>query len=157
MDDFRICSDLCEENGFGKQAQLMRAIAKGGCKAYAVVERGFEYNDEIFVVEEGGAPRAVYLDKKQAVQAASQRNAEMFRKSNPMAFCYDLDQITDLTPEELSARISKILGTDFEWPDAGFDIEERIFPESATDEQMLAITKLFTLNFYYVVETKFAG
>jgi hypothetical protein len=164
VDDFRVCSDLCEEGGFIEQARLLRSLADGGCKGYVVVERGYEYNDEIFAIEErGGEPREVFLDREKAERAAAERNIKMFREWNILAFCYGPGEISNYTPAELSDRIGKILGTDFQFPgdedgDHAFDDYDRsLFPASATDEQMIEITKLFkNLDFFRVVETEIA-
>ena len=57
VDENLACSDLCEENGFTRQAELLRAISGNGGKAYVVIERGSEYNDEIYSPSTGGRPQ----------------------------------------------------------------------------------------------------
>ena len=77
-----------------------------------------------------------------------------------MIFCYGLDQITCHGAEELSTKISAILGYDYVFPDGrgsdDFSYGTPTIPSDATDEQARAIADLFALKFAYVVETEFA-
>ena len=57
---------------------------------------------------------------------------------------------------ELSERLSKILGKPFAAELDDFE-EPLSLPKKLTDAEIAAIADLFTLKFYYVVETKLAG
>ncbi len=158
MDELRISSDVCEEAGLADEATFLRSISNQTCKAYVVVERGFEYNDEIYDLNEEQSPRHVFLDKTSALREAETRNVEQIRQFNPLAFCYGLDEITSLQREELGRRVSEILGRDFQLPgeEESWDLDP-IFPPAATDEQMRAIAKLFDgLEFFQVIEADVA-
>src|SRR5262249_44167285 len=137
MDDFRACAELCEENGFPRQAALFRTLA-GGRKAYVVVERGtqsYSHDPNSLSLDERGEPRAIYLDREQADRVAGLWNARKFREHNVARFCYDiqdLDAITELDAEELAGRVGEILGREV-GPDEMLDRDgEGSFFASAT-------------------------
>jgi hypothetical protein len=156
------CSDLCEENGFHRPAELLRSISGRGRKVYVVVERGAEYNDEIYSPREKGEPRTIFLEREAAERAAADRDADWHRYNNILDFCYQLKQVTDLSAAELSARIGTILDREYRLPNEGYptyaSAEGPLIPDPPpTDEQMRAIAALFTLKFFYVEETEFAA
>jgi hypothetical protein len=161
VDEHLACSDLCEENGFTRQAELLRSIAGQGRKAYLVVERGAEYNDEIISPRQFGDPKTVFIDRETADKAAAELNAAWYRHNNILDYCYRLAEVTDLSASELSVKIAAILGRDYELPNNGFPTRARsegpLISGPSTDEQMHQIADLFTLKFYYVVETEFAS
>jgi hypothetical protein len=161
VDDYRACAELCEENGFPRQAALFRALGSGR-KAYVVVERGtqsYPHDPDQLSLDERGEPRAIYLDREQADRAAALWNARKFREHNVARFCYDvqdLDSITELDAEELAGRVGEILGREVD-PDELLDRDvESSFFASATDPQMMEIAGLFTMRFFDVVEVSFA-
>lgn len=157
MSEDLICSDFCEEKGFARSAELLRAVG-GGRTVYVVMERGAEYNDEIMAPYIGGDPRWAFLDRTEAEKAAADRNASWHRQNNILEFCYQLKDITPHPAAELARRISEILGRPFELPDEDdFDpTGEPLVEGPVTDEQMRKISELFTLKFFYVVETTFS-
>ncbi len=73
MDELRISSDICEEAGFAEEASFLQSISDRRCKAYVVVERGFEYNDEIYDLNEESSPRQVFLDKTTALAGGARK------------------------------------------------------------------------------------
>jgi hypothetical protein len=161
VDENLACSDLCEENGFTRQAELLRAISGNGGKAYVVIERGSEYNDEIYSPQLVGDPRTIFLDEAVAERVAARRNADWYRDNNILDYCYSLDQVTDLSAAELSSKIAAILGRDYQLPNSGESTwaraDDPLITGPVTDEQMQRVADLFTLKFYYVVETEFAS
>lgn len=157
-DELKVSSDVCEEAGLADEAKFIQAMADGQSKAYVVVERGFEYNDEIYGLNDEVSPQQVFLDKTSALRAAEQRNANHLRDFNPMAFCYGLEEITSLSPAALEQKIQEILGiAGFHMP--GEDDEhawelEGVFPDNTTDEQLREIFRLFDkLRFFDVIES----
>ncbi len=159
MSEDLVCSDFCEEQGFARSAELLRAVG-GGRTVYVVMERGAEYNDEIMEPSLGGDPQWAFLDKAEAEEAAAGRNANWYRENNILDYCYKLKDVTPHSAAELARRISEILGRPYDLPDGG----EPTFAHSngplvdgpVTEEQMRKIAELFTLKFFYVVETTFS-
>ena len=154
MDDFQIGSDICEEAGLTDEARFLQSVSNQTAKVFVVVERGFEYNDEIYELEEDAAPRHVFLDKESARREAEFRNVDQLRTVNPLAFCYELAEVCSLDAEQLQERIANILGSDYQLPgEDGFWELDPIFPPSASDDQLREIFKLFDrLDFFEVIE-----
>ncbi|MGI9472945.1 MAG: hypothetical protein ACR2NZ_15500 [Rubripirellula sp.] len=155
MDELRISSDICEEAGFPKEAKFLKQVADESGKAFVVVERGFEYNDEIYDLNDAASPRRVFLNKTAALREAEARNVQKLREFNPLAFCYAIEEISSHDAAELSGRISEILGTTFRLPseDDAWELEP-IFPHTASDEQLAEIFRLFDrLAFFQVIES----
>jgi hypothetical protein len=160
MSDDLVCSDLCEEGGFPRQAELLRALAGERSTVYLVMERGAEYNDEIMNPQREGDPKSVFLDRHEAEQAALARNASWHRTNSILDYCYKLSDVTAHSEKELNRRISEILGRPYELPGEGHPtlgyFEESLVSGPVTDEQMKKISELFTLKFFYVVESHFS-
>jgi hypothetical protein len=156
-----VCSDLCEEHGFLRQAEVLRSLAAGQGTAYVVMERGAEYNDEIMDPWLAGEPRTVFLDRGEAERVAAARNANWLCENHILDFCYRLQDVTEHSAEELSRRISNILGRPFLLENDGHPTFARadgpLITGPATDQQKLRIAELFTLKFFYVAETRFAA
>jgi hypothetical protein len=87
VDDFQVCSDLCEENGFPRQAGMLRSLAEGGGRAYLVVERGYGYNDEHDYIDPSpGEPRNIFFDREEAEREANALNAQWLREVSIASF-----------------------------------------------------------------------
>lgn len=154
MDDFAACAELCEEYGFARQATLLRAVARGGLRVFAVCERlRGKYG---FLTDEGGAPVALFLDREDAERDARRRYMLAYRTLNLYEYCIrDLACLTDRTPAELEREVSAILGIEYKLPDPETH-EGPLFPADATDEQIGAVSRHFNVNFFYVAELEFA-
>jgi hypothetical protein len=159
MDDFLVGSDLCEENRFLGQARLLRAMAGEGGKVYFLAERGAEYNDCFDEVpDEDGEFQNLFLDLEAAHRAADLGNARKFREINLWDFGYETADLTSLDEQFVNNRVGEIIGTPFALRGDG-EFRSRIeFPETATDDQMVAIAALFDkLRFFHVIEAEFFG
>jgi hypothetical protein len=158
MDQDLVVSDLCEEEGFPRQAVLLRAVAGGARKAYVVAERGFEYNDEHEYVSRGdGTPKTLFFDRMEAEQAACLWNGWRLREIDLAGFGRDTGDFTSLPQRELERRVSAVLGIEFQLFPGGM-VEPTPFPASATDGQMAEVARLFDrLPFFHVIEVHFAG
>ena len=158
MDDFLSGADLCEEYRFLGQARLLRAMAGDGGRLYFLAERGAEYNDWCdYVPDTDGTFRTVFLDRDSAQRAADLGNARKFREIDIAEFG-GVDDMSSLDGPALLERIGLILGRPF-----ALNLDRRYseaftFPETATDDQMVAIAALFDkLRFFHVIEAEFGG
>lgn len=160
MSDDLVCSDFCEERGFARPAELLRAVGGGQRTVYVVMERGAEYNDEIMSPNLAGNPKWVFLDRAEAERAAAERDASWHRGNNILDYCYQLKDVSPYPVGELGRRISEILGRTYELPDDGDPTygytDGPLVTGPVTDEQMRKIAELFTLKFFYVLETTFS-
>ncbi len=160
MSEDLVCSDFCEERGFARPAELLRALGGDRRTVYVVMERGAEYNDEIMSPNFAGDPRWIFLDRAEAERAAAERDARWHRENNILDYCYGLKDVTPYPAVELARRISDILGRAYDLSDGGeptfAHAEGPLVEGPVTDEQMRKIAELFTLKFFYVVETTFS-
>lgn len=154
MNDFAACAELCEEYGFDRQAALLRAVARGELRVFAVCER--LSRDGYLPDDEGGVPAALFRDREEAEREARRRDVLAFRTRSLYEYCDgEIPYISDRTPEELEREVSVILGTDYKLPDPDSHTGP-LFPADATDEQMHALSRLFNIHFFYVAELEFA-
>ena len=158
MDEDLVVSDFCEEEGFPRQAALLRAVAGVAGKAYVVAERGFEYNDEHNYVSDGdGAPKTLFFDRAEAEQAARLMNGRSLREIDLGEFGLDTDNFTSLPQRELERRVGEVLGIEYQLFPGGI-VAPTPFPASATEGQMAEVARLFDrLPFFHVIEVEFAG
>ena len=160
MSEDMVCSDFCEERGFARPAELLRAFGGGRRTVYVVMERGAEYNDEIMSPNHGGDPKWAFLDRAEAERDAAERDAGWHREYNILDYCYRLKDVTPHPAGELALRISGILGRTYDLPGGGDPTyagsDGPLVEGPVTDEQMRKIADLFTLKFFYVVETTFS-
>lgn len=158
MDDFVAGADLCEEHRLFDQARLLRAMAGPGGKLYLVAERGAEYNDNWYEVVPGdGEFRTVFTDAAEAGRAAELANVRKLREVNLRDF-NGRGAMSSLEFVELRERLHQILGG----PCALYDYENHegpyVLPTTLTDEQMIAIARLFDkMQFFHVIEAEFGG
>jgi len=120
-------------------------------KAYVVIERGYEYNDEIYhqpeTDDDCGKPEHVYFDQKKALDVAQKLNSKFFSGLRLCEYCYGIDEILVDEDEETCQKLSEIIGK----PLTKDELEEFEVPENLTEKQLEEISKLFNLEFYSVV------
>jgi hypothetical protein len=153
MDDFAACAEVCDEYGFARQAALLRAAARGGLRVFAVCER---LRDDGLLVDEGGVPVALFLDREDAEHDARRRDLLAFRTLNLYEYCGGyINFRSNRMRAELEREVSAILGTDYKLPDPDTH-KGPFFPADATDEQIRAVSRLLDVHFFYVAELEFA-
>jgi len=128
-------------------------------KAYVILQRGFEYNDEIYSNHESGSgfPKTVFFTKQAALQESRKLNIAEFKTLNLTDYCYELEDICDDVDqlEELVKQLKQKYG---ECPDPKSMWERkpdewRLHPD-VTDEEAKLYSDLINLEFFEVVETE---
>lgn len=156
MDDYLVCSDFCEENGFPRQAEMLRALSGASGKLYVVAERGMESDDDGFdrLVDGDGSPRRVYINREEAERTAAVLTGHRLSKEPLRSRGDRPDHFTSLALEELDRGVSLALGIDFRlFPENQRDPTP--FPESMTDEQFAEIARHFDrLEIFHVIEVE---
>jgi hypothetical protein len=152
MDDFAACAELCGDYGFTRQAALLRAVARGGLRVFAVCERLL---DGDVLADEGGVPVALFLDREDAERDARRRDLLAFRTLNLYEYCGGyINFRSNRLRAEFEREVSAILGPDYKLPDPNTH-KGPLFPADATDEQIRAVSRLFNDHFFYVAELEF--
>jgi hypothetical protein len=123
-------------------------------KAYVVLKKGFEYDDNIYCEIEGGNPSLIAFDKKGAEQKVYELNIKEYKQVNINNFSYQLDDLLNVDVEvyenfnksliEKYGEINKIAIWD--------RTDNRLHP-MANDEESKNYSEMVNLDFYEVVET----
>ncbi|HEU5118127.1 MAG TPA: hypothetical protein VFT74_16015 [Isosphaeraceae bacterium] len=158
MSEYERCAELCEDRGFTRQAALLREVGAGRGRAYAVEMSQWtkemshwDVAEEQEAYPESERTQPVFLDREAAEQFALELSAQALR-TFALAFPMDPEYFTNLSRDELCERVGEILGRPYHLPEEG----EPLIPEPVTDEQLLRIVPLLTLEFYLVVEVDIA-
>ena len=124
---------------------------------YVVLQKGFEYNDEIYSSSEsgGGNPHKIFFTKEGAKEEVEKLNIEEFKQTNITEYTYDIEDIWDDPNELLQFCISlndkygKIESKN-RW-DSGDNYR---LHKKATDEESKKYIKMVNLTFYEMVDVE---
>ena len=158
MNEFEAGGELCDEYRLLDQARLLRTMAGPGGTVYLVAERGVEYNDHCYETSRfDGEFQNLFTDRDEAQRAADLGNARKLREINLRDYG-NADDMSSLDMDPLNSRVGQILGQPFS-VHGHYPFEDPVvFPESATDDQMIAIARLFDkMQFFHVIEAEFGG
>lgn len=111
---------------------------------YVVLERGYEYNDEIETDvsnygESFGIPLKIFVDEKKALKLKHELEKKKFEGLDLGMYCYSLEDILKIKEEEFLAYF-------------GLTESNLELPETLTEEQMNYIRDNVNLDFYDVVK-----
>ena len=128
-------------------------------KVYVILQRGFEYDDEIYSNHESGSgfPQTVFFTKPGALEQTRKLNIEEFKTTNISDYCYEIEDICD-DVEKLKELVKQFKQKYGECPPSKSVWERkpdewRLHPD-VTDEEAKQYVKLINLEFYEVVETE---
>ena len=124
-------------------------------KVYIVMEKSFEYNDEIYYTPEsgGGNPENVFTDKEKAEQFARQKNVEFMKAHNPSEFSYEpsLEFLNKNISQQDALTKLKAVGVDFY--NEEYLSMEKPWDKDWTPEQVEVIVEVFSrFSMFYIVE-----
>jgi hypothetical protein len=124
-------------------------------KAYVILQKGFEYNDEVYTEGEGGNPQIVCFSKEDAKIKVDQLNFNEYKKRSLTEYTYDLEDVLKVDVEEyenfnesLVEKYGPIVTTN-RWDDT-----ENVLHPKASAEESKKYCDMTTLSFYDVVETE---
>jgi hypothetical protein len=124
-------------------------------KAYVILKKGFEYDDNIYNESEGGNPQIVCFSKEDAKIKVDQLNFEEYKIRSLTEYTYDLEDVLSVDVEDyekfnesLVEKYGPIVTTN-RWDDT-----ENILHPKASVEESKKYCDMTTLSFYDVVETE---
>lgn len=124
-------------------------------KAYVILQKGFEYNDEVYTEGEGGNPQIVCFSKEDAKIKVDQLNFDEYKKRSLTEYTYDLEDVLKVDVEDyekfnesLVEKYGPIVATN-RW----YDTENILHPKASAEESK-KYCDMTTLSFYDVVETE---
>lgn len=123
-------------------------------KAYVILRKGFEYNDEINNPVEGGHPHLIVFSKEEAKKAIDELNSKEFKQSSLNDYSYDVMDILDVDIEQYE-NFNKSLVEKYgpislsnKWETS----ENRLHP-MANEEEVKEYCSMVSFSFFEIVET----
>ena len=123
-------------------------------KAYVILKKGFEYDDNIYNEVDGGRPSLVVFDKEDADQKVYELNIQEYKEVNITDYGYGLDEVLKVD-EDVYYDFNKSLVEKYgEIKKQGrWDRTESRLHPMANDDESKNYAKMIDLDFYKVVET----
>jgi hypothetical protein len=151
LSDHDDCAELCEERGFDRAANLIRATGRGEGRVFVVWPTAFAARLP------NGRSRPTFHEDRSAAQAAATREnvagLRTVRTSGPF-FDQSHRGLTDLSIPDFLQQARRVLGPTYWFPRGG---NMPLFPTSATDAQLRALLPLLKFRFYEVIEVPLAA
>ena len=69
-------------------------------KAYVILRKGFEYDDNIYSESEGGSPSLIVFSKEDANRKVNELNAKEFKQCSISEYSYDMEDILTVEIDE---------------------------------------------------------
>jgi hypothetical protein len=122
-------------------------------RAYILMERGFEYDDNYYNPTEGGNPKKIYFSKKDAEIDKKIFDLERFTSEGPLNYIYDTDdaikdsdKMTELTNRLLEKYGAPVFKSSWQ------RLEEYQLHPNANEEEKEEYIKLMRFSFYEIKE-----
>lgn len=124
-------------------------------KAYVILQKGFEYNDEVYTEGEGGNPQIVCFSKEDAKIKVDELNFKEYKKTSLTDYTYDIEDILRVDVEEYEKFNESLVEKYGPITKANrWDDTENILHPMASVEESKKYCDMTTLSFYDVVETE---
>lgn len=123
-------------------------------KAYVILKKGFEYDDNIYSESEGGSPSLIVFSKEDAQLKVNELNAKEFKECSLHEYSYDLEDSLTVEISEYE-EFNESLNTKYGRPESKNkwdSFENRLHP-MANEEETDKYMKMVSLSFYEAVET----
>jgi len=123
-------------------------------KAYVILKKGFEYDDNIYNEVDGGRPSLVVFDKEDADQKVYELNIQEYKQLNITDYGYGIDEVLKVD-EEVYFDFNKSLVEKYGeiTKQGSWDRTESRLHPMANDEESKKYAKMLEISFYEVVET----
>lgn len=122
-------------------------------KAYIVMKKGYEYDDNIYNETEGGTPKTVCFTKEDAIRKAKELNVKEYQVSSITEFSYEYEDCVNVewdVFESFNRTLVEKYGkieTKYSWDNT----ENRLHP-SANQDEINEYCRMVTVSFYEVLE-----
>ena len=123
-------------------------------KAYVILKKGFEYDDNIYNESEGGTPNLIVFSKEDAKKKVYELNAKEYQQSSMNEYSYDLEDSLSVDVSEYE-EFNDSLTTKYGKPELKNkweSSENRLHP-MANEEEIKKYMSMVKLSFYEAVET----
>lgn len=122
-------------------------------KAYIVMKKGYEYDDNIYNETEGGIPKTVCFSKDDAISKVKELNVKEYQTSSITDFSYEYEDCINVewdVFEKFNQSLVEKYGEvtkKYAWD----NYENRLHP-SANEDEVDEYCKMVTVSFYEVIE-----
>jgi hypothetical protein len=123
-------------------------------KAYVILRKGFEYDDNIYSESEGGSPSLIVFSKEDANRKVNELNAKEFKQCSISEYSYDMEDILTVEIDEYD-KFNESLNQKYGKPESKNrweSYENRLHPE-ANEEEAEKYIKMVSMSFYEAIET----
>ena len=125
-------------------------------KAYVILRKGFEYDDNIYHEYEGGggSPDIIVFSKEDAIRKVEEMNMECFKTENIANYSYEIEDVLNVDKEEYEEFNQKLVekyGV-IERKDRWTSYENVLHPMANKEEAQL-YDKMVNLTFFEFKET----
>ncbi len=123
-------------------------------KAYVILRKGFEYDDNIYNESEGGTPNLIVFSKEDADKKVDELNAKEFKECSLSEYSYDMEDILTVEMSEYE-EFNESLNTKYgkaESKNRWESVENRLHT-MADEEETKKYIKMVNMSFYEAVET----
>jgi hypothetical protein len=123
-------------------------------KAYVILRKGFEYDDNIYSETEGGSPSLIVFSKEDAMKKVEELNIKEFKECSLHEYSYDLEDSLNVEVSEYD-EFNESLNTKYGKPESKNrweSFENRLHP-MANEEETKKYINMVKLSFYEAVET----
>ena len=123
-------------------------------KAYVILRKGFEYDDNIYNESEGGSPSLIVFSKEDAMKKVEELNIKEYKECSLHEYSYDLEDSLNVEVSEYD-EFNESLNTKYGKPESKNrwdSFENRLHP-MANEEETQKYMKMVKLSFYEAVET----
>ncbi len=123
-------------------------------KAYVILRKGFEYDDNIYNETEGGSPSLIVFSKEDAMKKVEELNIKEFKECSLHEYSYDLEDSLNVEISEYD-EFNESLNTKYGKPESKNrweSFENRLHP-MANEEETKKYMSMVKLSFYEAVET----
>jgi len=123
-------------------------------KAYVILRKGFEYDDNIYSETEGGSPSLIVFSKEDAMKKVDELNIKEYKECSLHEYSYDLEDSLNVEISEYD-EFNESLNTKYGKPESKNrweSFENRLHP-MANEEETKKYMSMVKLSFYEAIET----
>ena len=125
-------------------------------KAYVILRKGFEYDDNVYSGYDGGGgtPDTIVFSKEDAIKKVEELNIEEFKTESITNYSYDIEDVLNVDQDEyydFNQKLVEKYGA-IEKKDVWTSNENVLHPK-ATKEESKQYEKMVNLTFFEYIET----
>lgn len=123
-------------------------------KAYVILKKGFEYDDNIYSEGDGGYPNLIVFNKEEAIKKVNELNINEYKRQSISNYSYDLSDILKSSVDEYKNFNKSLIQKygEIEKKNRWDDFENILHP-MANESESVEYSKLVDISFYDVMET----